>query len=189
MLVHEQLIQERGSHLSCVAVVVIPVIKTPEISMSAWLRPTSLPGRILKENNMKLRTVAAAVIAAAMLVGMGACGSSNNSSDSKTITFWHNATTGGGKQYWIDLVAAFEKKNPGVKIKIQAIQNEDLAGKLQTAMQNHKSGPDVYLALGGAKTQEMINAGAVMDLTSKISATVKTDMKTTLKAATFSGKV
>ncbi|MCI1832413.1 MAG: extracellular solute-binding protein [Bifidobacterium sp.] len=137
---------------------------------------------------MKLRSVAASAIAIATLLGMGACGGSN-SSDSKTITFWHNATTGDGKKYWEDLAASFEKKHPGVKINIQPIQNEDLAGKLQTAMQDPASGPDVYLALGGAKTQEMVNAGQAMDLTDKISTTVKTTMKTTLKAATFGGKV
>lgn len=138
---------------------------------------------------MRMKTVAAAAVAVATLLSVGACGSSSASSDDKTITFWHNATSGDGKQYWVDLAASFEKKNPGVKVEIQAIQNEDLAGKLQTAMQDPSSGPDVYLALGGAKTQEMINAGEVMDLTNKISSTVKSDMKTTLSAATFDGKV
>ena len=56
-------------------------------------------------------------------------------------------------------------------------------------MQDPASGPDVFMSLGGAKTQEMIDAGQVMDLTDKISDTVKTDMKTTLSAATFDGKV
>ena len=74
-------------------------------------------------------------------------------------------------------------------MEIQAIQNEDFAGKLQTAMQDPASGPDVFMSLGGAKTKEMIDAGQVMDLTDKISDTVKTDMKTTLSAATFDGKV
>lgn len=138
---------------------------------------------------MRFKTIAAAAISVAMLVGIGACGSSNDASDGKTITFWHNATSGDGKQYWADLATAFEKKNPGVKVEIQAIQNEDLGGKLQTAMQDPSSGPDVYMALGGAKTQEMINAGQAMDLTNKISNAVKTDMKTALTAATFSGKV
>ncbi|KFI84453.1 putative sugar transporter solute-binding protein [Bifidobacterium reuteri DSM 23975] len=120
---------------------------------------------------------------------MAGCGTSSNANDDKTITFWHNASSGDGKQYWADLAAAFEKKNPGVKIEIQAIQNEDFAGKLQTAMQDPASGPDVYMSLGGAKTQEMIDAGQSLDLTDKISDTVKTDMKTTLSAATFDGKV
>lgn len=138
---------------------------------------------------MKLKTIAAATLAVATLIGMAGCGGSNSANDDKTITFWHNASSGDGKQYWADLAAAFEKKNPGVKIEIQAIQNEDFAGKLQTAMQDPASGPDVYMSLGGAKTKEMIDAGQSMDLTDKISDTVKTDMKTTLSAATFDSKV
>ena len=138
---------------------------------------------------MKLKTFAAATLAVATVIGMSACGGSESSSDDKTITFWHNASAGEGRQYWENLAKSFEEANPGTKVEIQAIQNEDFAGKLQTAMQDPASGPDVFMSLGGAKTKEMIDAGQVMDLTDKISDTVKTDMKTTLSAATFDGKV
>lgn len=138
---------------------------------------------------MKLKTLAAATLAVATVIGMSACGGSGSSSDDKTITFWHNASAGEGRQYWENLAKSFESANPGTKVEVQAIQNEDFAGKLQTAMQDPASGPDVFMSLGGAKTQEMIDAGQVMDLTDKISDTVKTDMKTTLSAATFDGKV
>ncbi len=138
---------------------------------------------------MKLKTFAAATLAVATVIGMSACGGSESSSDDKTITFWHNASAGEGRQYWENLAKSFEEANPGIKVEIQAIQNEDFAGKLQTAMQDPASGPDVFMSLGGAKTKEMIDAGQVMDLTDKISDTVKTDMKTTLSAATFDGKV
>ncbi len=133
--------------------------------------------------------IAAATLAVATVIGMSACGGSGSSSDDKTITFWHNASAGEGRQYWENLAKSFESANPGTKVEVQAIQNEDFAGKLQTAMQDPASGPDVFMSLGGAKTQEMIDAGQVMDLTDKISDTVKTDMKTTLSAATFDGKV
>lgn len=73
---------------------------------------------------MKFKTIAAATLAVATMLGMGACGSSAGAKDDKTITFWHNATAGDGKQYWEDLAKAFEKKT-GVKVQIQAIQNED----------------------------------------------------------------
>ena len=80
---------------------------------------------------MKFKTIAAATLAVATMLGMGACGSSAGAKDDKTITFWHNATAGDGKQYWEDLAKAFEKKT-GVKVQIQAIQNEDFEGKLTT---------------------------------------------------------
>lgn len=52
-----------------------------------------------KETTMKFKSVAAATLAVATLFGMSACGTSN-SADDNTIVFWHNATSGDGKQYW-----------------------------------------------------------------------------------------
>lgn len=138
---------------------------------------------------MKLKSLAAAALVAATVVGLGACGSSNGANDDQTITFWHNATAGDGKQYWEDLAAAFEEANPGVTVNIEAIQNEDFEGKLTTAMQDLSSGPDVYMALGGAKTQDMVNAGQAMDLTDKLSDTVTTQMASSLSSITYDGKI
>lgn len=54
---------------------------------------------------MKFKTLAAASLAVATMLGMGACGSNSTAnkttSDGKTIiTFWHNSTTGDGKAYF-----------------------------------------------------------------------------------------
>ena len=137
---------------------------------------------------MKFKTIAAATLAVATMLGMGACGSSTGAKDDKTITFWHNATAGDGKQYWEDMAKAFEKKT-GVKVQIQAIQNEDFEGKLTTAMQDPASGPDVYMTLGGAKTKDMVDAGQVMDISDKISDTVKKQMSSSLESVSYDGKV
>ena len=69
---------------------------------------------------------------------MAACGSGGDTNaDGKVeITMWHNSTTGDGKAYWESAAKAFEKENPNVTIKIEAIQNEDMDGKLQTALQD-----------------------------------------------------
>ena len=137
---------------------------------------------------MKFKSVAAATLAVATLFGMSACGTSN-SADDNTIVFWHNATSGDGKQYWEDFAKAFEEKNPGVTVQIETIQNEDFEGKLTTAMQDPSSGPDVYMALGGAKTKDMVDAGQAMDLTDKISDTIKTQMASSLSSTTYDGKI
>ena len=39
-----------------------------------------------------------------------------SSSGPVTMTFWHNSTTGDGKEYWEETVAEFEKANPDVTI-------------------------------------------------------------------------
>ena len=137
---------------------------------------------------MKFKSVMAAALAAATLVGVSACGG-NGADDDKTITFWHNATSGDGKQYWEDFAAAFEESHPGVTVNIEAIQNEDFEGKLTTSMQDLSSGPDVFMSLGGAKTKDMVEAGQVLDLTDKISDTVKTDMASSLSSMSYDGKV
>lgn len=61
---------------------------------------------------MKLKTFAAATLAVATVIGMSACGGSESSSDDKTITFWHNASAGEGRQYWENLAKSFEEANP-----------------------------------------------------------------------------
>lgn len=84
-----------------------------------------------------------------------------------TLTFWHNATTGAGGAFWDDTAAAFEADHPNVTIEIQAIQNEDLDGKLQTAL-NSGDAPDIFMQRGGGKMAAMVEAGQLMDITDLI---------------------
>ena len=105
----------------------------------------------------------------AMLVtacGGGEAGSGTDSAEGGevTMTFWHNSTTGPGKAYWEQTVADFEEANPGVTIEIQSIQNEDMDGKLQTAL-NSGDAPDIFMARGGGKLADVVEAGQAKDLT------------------------
>ncbi|QAY33396.1 extracellular solute-binding protein [Bifidobacterium pullorum subsp. gallinarum] len=138
---------------------------------------------------MKFKRILAAGVSAAAVLGMAACGGGGSSADDNTIVFWTNATAGDGRQYWEDFAAAFESEHEGVTVQIEAIQNEDYEGKLTTAMQDLGSGPDVFMTLGGQKDRDMIAAGQLMDLTDKISDTVKTQMAAALDSATYDGKI
>ncbi len=113
-----------------------------------------------------LAVTAAAVVAAMTLAacGGGDSGSGGEDGGDVTMTFWHNSTTGDGKAYWEHTVAAFEEANPGVTITIQSIQNEDMDGKLQTAL-NSGDAPDIFMARGGGKLADVVEAGQAMDLT------------------------
>jgi raffinose/stachyose/melibiose transport system substrate-binding protein len=110
----------------------------------------------------------------ALLLGalaLSACSndSGGGSSDgSVAMTLWQNSTTGPGQEFWDQTIADFEKENPGVTIEAQAIQNEDLDGKLQTAL-NSGDAPDIFLQRGGGKMAAMVAAGQLMDLTDKLS--------------------
>lgn len=139
---------------------------------------------------MKLRTVTAAALALATCIGLAACGSDNGKDNGKvTITVWNNVTTGDGATWWKDAAADYSKAHPNVTVKITAIQNEDMDGKLQTALQDPKSAPDIFMARGGQKLKDVVDAGQAMDLTNLISNTVKTQMATSLSSGTFDGKI
>jgi raffinose/stachyose/melibiose transport system substrate-binding protein len=139
----------------------------------------------------KIRAAAAiALIGATALTAAGCSAGSDASSDGGkvTMTFWHNSTTGPGKAFWDTTVKDFEAKNPNVTIKIQAIQNEDLDGKLQTAL-NSNSAPDVFMQRGGGKMAAMVNAGQVMDISDSIGSNAESEIsKGSFKAFELNGK-
>ncbi|ERK69828.1 extracellular solute-binding protein [Leifsonia aquatica] len=138
---------------------------------------------------MKLLTGAAVLVLGSL--ALSACsGPSDSSSDGKvSMTLWHNATTGPGAAFWKTTVADFEKANPDVTIKVQAIQNEDLDGKLQTAL-NSGDAPDIFLQRGGGKMAAMVQAGQLMDLSDKVSSdTKKVVSDGSFKAETYQDKV
>lgn len=95
----------------------------------------------------------------------GSSGGSGGSSGGKvTVTFWENATNGpDGLNYFQSAAKQFEAQHPNVTIQYQTIQNEDLDGKLQTAL-NANSAPDIFLQRGGGKMQAEVNAGQLQAL-------------------------
>lgn len=139
----------------------------------------------------KAWTVCAAVAAVGML-GLTGCtsGGGDASGDgADTLTMWHNSTTGDGKQYWEDAAAAFNEANPEVTVKVTSIQNEDMDGKLQTAV-NSGDMPDIFMARGGGKLADIVEAGKVKDLTDLIDDDVKTAFgEAPFSAFTVDGKI
>ncbi|QPZ37555.1 ABC transporter substrate-binding protein [Paramicrobacterium chengjingii] len=132
---------------------------------------------------------ASASLAAGALLLSGCSGTGAADDGSTEMTLWHNSTTGAGKQFWVDAAAAFEKDHDGVTIKIQALQNEDLDGKLQTAL-NSGNAPDIFLQRGGGKMAAMVEAGQLMDLTDEVSDSATSEIsKETFEAETFDDKI
>ena len=146
---------------------------------------------------MKARKILAVSTALMIAAGLGACGGgggADNGSGSGvdgpvSMTFWHNSTTGDGKAFWAATVADFEAANPSVKITVQAIQNEDMDGKLQTAL-NSGAPPDIFMARGGGKLADIVDAEQVMDLTDSIDPATKAAVSEgVLNAFAVEGKV
>lgn len=118
---------------------------------------------------MKKTLVATALAALALSAcGGGGSGDGGTGGDGDiTLSFWHNSTTGPGKAYWEEVTAAYSEENPEVMWDIQVIQNEDMDGRLQTAL-NSGDAPDLFMARGGGKLADMVEAGQVMDVTDVI---------------------
>ena len=127
-----------------------------------------------------------------LAAGITACsqdGGDGSDGGDVTMTLWHNSTTGDGKKFWDDTIKDFEAANPGVKIKAQVVQNEDMDGKLQTAL-NAGDAPDIFMSRGGGKLADVVKAGQVMDLTDSISPEVKSALgDAALTALSVDGKV
>ncbi len=118
--------------------------------------------------NKRMAAGAVALAAGALVLSACSGGGGGESSDGNVeMTLWQNSTTGPGQQFWKDAIAAFEEENPGVTIKMQSVQNEDLDGKLQTAL-NAGDPPDIFLQRGGGKMAAMADAGQLKDLSGAI---------------------
>ena len=121
--------------------------------------------------------------------GSGGGGSSGGGGKPVTMTLWHNATQGPGAAFWVKTVNDYHAAHPNVTVKIQVIQNEDLDGKLQTAM-NAGTGPDIFLQRGGGKEAAMMQAGQLMDITGAITPDTKRLLgEASLGSQTIDGKV
>jgi raffinose/stachyose/melibiose transport system substrate-binding protein len=115
-----------------------------------------------------------------LIVGVTAClatvlagcagGGSDDNTDAEgntVITWWHNGNNDPAKSYWEDVAAGFEEENPGVKVEITALQNEDLRSRLTAALQSDDP-PDLFQQWGGGEMAQQVESGLLMDLTDEI---------------------
>lgn len=121
----------------------------------------------------KIRGAAIVALGAGIALTASACstGASGNNTTSGgsdepvTLTVWENNTGGeDGPQFWADVKKEYEASHKGVTIEVVGVPNEELDGKLQTAL-NGGNPPDVFLQRGGGKLAEMVAANMVLDLT------------------------
>lgn len=140
-------------------------------------------------NGKKLLTGSAVLVAGMLALSACSGGGSGDSVGGVEMTLWQNSTTGPGQQFWKDAITAFEKENPGVTIKMQSVQNEDMDGKLQTSL-NAGDPPDIFLQRGGGKMAAMVQAGQLMDLTGKITGEASENIpEGSFKAETYQDKL
>ncbi|OYN99934.1 sugar ABC transporter substrate-binding protein [Enemella evansiae] len=142
---------------------------------------------------MKIRKALAAAVGLTFLgtIALAGCsgGSEGGDGGKQELTVWQNSSTGAGRQFWTDAAAAFQAANPDVTVTVTSIQNEDMDGKLQTAV-NSGDMPDVFMARGGSKLADVVAAGQVKDLSGKIDPAIESAIgEAALSAFTVDGKV
>lgn len=145
-----------------------------------------------KETTMKFKSVAAALLAAVTCVSMAACGSgSDTNADGKVeITMWHNSTTGDrARQTGNPPPRRSRRKTRTLPSRSKPFRTRIWTGKLQTALQDPNSAPISLWQRGGQKLRDVVEAGQAMDLTDKISDTVKNQMATAEATGTIDGKI
>lgn len=107
------------------------------------------------------KAITAAVGAVALVIPMAACGSSSASGSSDntiTVYSYYNKNT------MDPVVAAFEKANPDIKVKISYSQGDsEYNSTLQTRIAGNQA-PDVF-NLNGNNRADLMNNGAAADLT------------------------
>lgn len=103
-------------------------------------------------------------LAAALGLGVVACGSGGSSSSAKTtatIQYWTNDTNPVEKQ----IVAAFNASHPNIKVQLTAYQTDTYLSALATAASN-RSLPDVlFEGLGDTLAHQYEDAGLIENLT------------------------
>lgn len=86
------------------------------------------------------RVITAVAVAAATALGLAGCGS--DSGDSGNLELLVPLYGDKTKPYWQDLVKAFEKKNPDIKVTLETQSWDDIYTVLDTKIQNNKA-PDI----------------------------------------------
>jgi multiple sugar transport system substrate-binding protein len=117
-----------------------------------------------------LRTLSALTACALAVLGLGACGTGSGGSGSgKSISIWEGYT-GVEQREFTHLVAAYEKANPGVKVDVLQVNNDNTLQKVLTAVRGGTP-PDIAYLYGSwapniAKIPQVVNLTKVVSKSS-----------------------
>ncbi|WP_165983873.1 extracellular solute-binding protein [Streptomyces sp. YIM 98790] len=108
--------------------------------------------------------MAVAAVAATSSLLLSACGVGSSGDDGEvTIEWWHIGTTEPNKTIYEQWAKEFEAENPGVDIKMTALENEAFKSKMTTQTAAGDL-PDIFSTWGGGVLAQQVDAGLVRDL-------------------------
>jgi len=113
-----------------------------------------------------VRTFSALTACALAVLGLGACGAGSGKSGSgKSISIWEGYT-GAEQKEFMHLVSVYEKANPGVKVSVLQVNNDNSLQKVLTAVRGGTL-PDIAYLYGSwapnvAKIPQVVNLTSVV---------------------------
>ena len=109
--------------------------------------------------------------------------------EAKTLPMWTIATEGDANyQAYQNAIADYEEEHPDVTIEMESFENESYKTKIKAAVAANEL-PDIYFTGGGGFSSAFVEAGKSMELDSYYDAYRDDLPESTLKYATYDGKL
>lgn len=134
---------------------------------------------------VRLRALAAAGAAAALVVGTAACG--DDSESDADISWWHIQNNDPMLSTWEDMANEWSEDS-GLSFDIQPIENQAFKDRMGTAAQSGEV-PDLFQTWGGGVLAQQVEAGLVQDLTGKLDDCIDNINPIALEPYTIDGKL
>jgi raffinose/stachyose/melibiose transport system substrate-binding protein len=132
-----------------------------------------------------------------MIFALAACGGTAAKTDGKTdggetvLKLWCIATeSDANRPAYLQAIADYEAAHPGVKIEMEAFENESYKTKIKAAMMGGDTDdlPDIFFSWSGAFLGEFVNAGRVQCLDENFKAYADKIPESMLSTTTYEGK-
>lgn len=154
------------------------------------------------------KRVCAALMVSAMLLSSAACGNSSSSTSSTgtsqsasgssvaskepvTLSLWHiwAADSESSKAPFEKVLADFQSKNPDIKLKVDATENETYKTKIRAAVAANEA-PDIFFYWSGGYMKSFVDAGKLLPLNDYLDSDTKSKiLPGTMDNMTFNDKI
>lgn len=144
-----------------------------------------------------MKKIVALLLALCMVLGLVACASKPASTteekkdETTVLKLWCIATeSDANRPAYLKAIEEYEKANPGIKIEMEAFENESYKTKIKAAMMGGDTSdlPDIFFSWSGAFLGDFVNAGRVQCLDENFKAYADKIPESMLSTTTYEGK-
>ncbi len=138
-----------------------------------------------------MKKIVALTLALLMVVGLTAIVKPAAAEEEITLKLWCIATeSDANRPAYLQAIADYEAAHPGVKIEMEAFENESYKTKIKAAMMGGDTEdlPDIFFSWSGGFLGEFVNAGRVVCLDEYFKAYADKLPESMLSTTTYEGK-